>query len=182
MPRWINIANTFTSLRLVLVPFIVWDILQGRHMQALVLFAIASVTDLLDGASARHFGLATQAGAYLDPIADKCLLSGVYLALAAARLVPWWLVAVIFGRDLYILLGVAVVLLLTPVRQFPPSRWGKLSTFVQIVTAVLWLGRNALEIQILETLSSAMIWPCAAMTVWSGIHYTWRGVLVARAH
>jgi cardiolipin synthase len=182
MPRWLNIANTFTCVRLLLVPFIVRDILEGRHVRALVLFAIASATDLLDGASARHFGLSTQAGAYLDPIADKCLLSGVYLAFAAAGLVPWWLVAVIFGRDLSILVGVAAVMLLTPVRRFPPSVWGKLSTFVQMLTAVLWLGRNALEIQLLETLSSVMIWPCAAMTVWSGIHYTWRGVLVARAH
>jgi cardiolipin synthase (CMP-forming) len=182
MPRWLNIANIFTLVRLVLVPFIVKDILDGRHLHALQLFAVAAATDLLDGASARHFKLATQAGAYLDPIADKCLLSGVYLAFAAARIVPWWLVAVIFGRDLCILIGVAIVMLFTPVRRFPPSVWGKLSTFVQIVTAVLWMGRNALEIRLLETLSSAMIWPCAAMTLWSGLHYTWRGVLVARAH
>ena len=75
-------------------------ILDGRHALAFGLFALAAFTDFLDGAAARRLGVSTQAGAYLDPIADKCLLSGAFLALAAARMVPWWLVAVVFGRDL----------------------------------------------------------------------------------
>ena len=182
VPRWINLANLLTLLRLVSVPFIIQAILDGRHVLAVVLFGCAAWTDAFDGAAARRFGQKTQAGAYLDPIADKCLLSGVFLALAAARMVPWWFVAVIFGRDLYILLGVAVIMLLTPIRNFPPSVWGKASTFVQIVTAVVWLARNVLEIQVLDTLSSAMLWPCMAFTVWSGLHYTWRGAQLARAH
>src|SRR5689334_18876421 len=136
MPRWLNIANALTLLRLLLVPLIVRDVLDGRHVQALQIFAVAAITDLLDGYLARRLGLATPVGAYLDPIADKCLLSGIFLALAAASLVPRWLVVIIFGRDLYILAGAIVLLTLTPVRKFPPSVWGKLSTFVQIATAV----------------------------------------------
>src|SRR5580692_6766762 len=73
MPSWFNLANLFTFLRLVLVPFILEAILAGRHEIALALFALAAATDVLDGAAARHLGLATQAGAYFDPIADKCL-------------------------------------------------------------------------------------------------------------
>ncbi len=182
MPRWLNVANLFTLLRLLLVPFVIQAILAGRHAMAVALFAVAAFTDILDGAAARRLGTATQAGAYLDPIADKCLLSGVFLALAGAGMVPWWLVAVIFGRDVYILLAVGVLLLLTPVRGFPPSVWGKASTFVQILTAVAWLSRNVLEFRVLDALSWAMLWPCAAFTVWSAIHYTWRGLQVARAH
>ncbi len=182
MPRWLNIPNLFTLLRLALVPFVIQSILNGQHFEALALFAAAAATDLMDGAAARHFGSSTPAGAYLDPIADKCLLSGVFLALAAASILPWWFVAIIFGRDLYILLAVAAVMLLTPLRRFPPSVWGKLSTFVQIVTAVAWMARDVLPYRVLDVFSSAMLWPCVGFTIWSGLHYTWRGIQVARAH
>jgi cardiolipin synthase (CMP-forming) len=182
MPRWVNVPNLFTLLRLLLVPFVILAILDGNHGRAMVLFLCAAATDVMDGATARHWGLTTQAGAYLDPIADKCLLSGVFLALAAARLVPRWFVAVIFGRDLYILFAAGFLLWLTPLRSFPPSAWGKASTFVQILTAVVWMARNVLPLPVLEALSSAILWPCAAFTVWSGIHYTWRGLHLARAH
>src|SRR5690349_12569245 len=111
MPGWLNLPNLFTLSRLLLTPFVVNAILEGRHGAALALFVAAGFTDYLDGAAARRLGLTTQTGAYLDPIADKCLLCGVYLALAAARIVPRWVVAIIFGRDLLILAGVAVVLM-----------------------------------------------------------------------
>ncbi len=182
MPRWLNLPNLLTLTRLVLVPFVVLAILDGRHFQALALFAAAAVTDVLDGAAARRWGNTTAAGAYLDPIADKCLLSGVFLALGVARIVPWWFVAVVFGRDLYILMAVAAFLLMSPVRKFPPSVWGKVSTFVQILTVVTWMARDILEIPGLSVLSSVILWPCLAFTVWSGLHYTWRGVQLARAH
>ncbi len=182
MPRWINVPNLITLIRVILVPFVIQAVLAGRHTLALVLFAVAAFTDVLDGAAARQLGVTTTTGAYLDPVADKCLLSGVYLALAVAGIIPWWLVAVIFGRDLYILLAVGILLLLTPVRRFPPSVWGKFSTFVQIVTAVAWLSRNVLEFRVLDSFSWAMLWPCAAFTIWSAVHYTWRGIRIARAH
>src|SRR3954471_21669108 len=150
MPRWLNLPNFFTLLRLILTPFVIREILEGRHLRALELFAIAAFTDILDGAAARRFGVVTPTGAYFDPIADKCLLSGVFLALAAARIVPRWLVGIIFARDLLILAVVGLVLLYTPVRRFPPSVWGKASTFVQISTAVTWMARDALEIGLLN--------------------------------
>jgi len=181
MPPWVNVANLLTCVRLLLVPFVILAILDGNHVRALVLFGCAAVTDVFDGLAARRFGLSTQAGLYLDPIADKCLLSGVFLALAGARLAPRWLVAVIFGRDLYILCAVGFMLWLTPVRSFPPSVWGKASTFVQIITAVIYMTRNALKLPVLDALSSAILWVCVAFTIWSGLHYTWRGVHLARA-
>ena len=182
MAREANLANFLTAVRLVLAPFVIQAILAGAHWRAAVLFAAAAATDVLDGAAARRLNLVTRMGAYLDPIADKCLLSGVFLALAVARLAPRWLVAVILGRDLYILLGVALFLLFTPVRRFPPSVWGKASTFVQVATVTVWLARDALELRVLDAVSAAMIWPCAAFTIWSGLDYTRRAVQVARAH
>ncbi|HLK62679.1 MAG TPA: CDP-alcohol phosphatidyltransferase family protein [Bryobacteraceae bacterium] len=182
MPRWCNLPNLLTLSRLLLVPFVIQSILAGHHFRALALFAAAAVTDVMDGAAARRWGNTTPVGAYLDPIADKCLLSGVFLALAFARIIPWWVVAVVLGRDLYILLAVGGFLLLSPVRKFPPSVWGKISTFVQILTVVIWMARDVLEVPVMGLLSSVILWPCLAFTVWSGLHYTWRGVQLARAH
>src|SRR5262245_30649721 len=110
MPRWVNLANLFTLARLALVPFIIGDIIHGRHGRALFLFILAAVTDVIDGALARSSSGVTQTGAYLDPIADKCLMSGVFLALGAAGIVPVWFVCVVFGRDLLILTGVLAVM------------------------------------------------------------------------
>jgi cardiolipin synthase (CMP-forming) len=182
MPRWFNLANLFTLLRLILVPYVIGAILDGRHGRALELFFVAALTDVIDGTLARSYGLGTEVGAYLDPIADKCLLSGIFLALGATGAVPWWFVAVVFGRDIYILLAVVAVMALTKVRKFPPSRWGKISTFVQIATAVAWLVENIWPVPVLYAISSAMLWVCAGFTLWSGIHYTLRGTQTLRAH
>jgi len=181
MPRWLNLANLFTLLRLILVPFVIGAILDGRHSRALELFFVAALTDVLDGALARSYGLATQVGAYLDPIADKCLLSGIVLALGATGSVPWWFVAVVLGRDIYILLAVVAVMALTKVRRFPPSFWGKLATFVQIATVVAWMVTNLWPTPALRVVSASMLWICAAFTVWSGIQYTLRGAQMLRS-
>jgi|HubBroStandDraft_1064217.scaffolds.fasta_scaffold00504_9 cardiolipin synthase len=182
MTEWFTLPNLFTLARLALAPVVVWAILNRRALAALSLFAVAAATDAIDGYLARHFGAATAAGAFLDPIADKLLLTGVYLALALAGSVPWWLVGVIFGRDLLILAASSVALLTTKLRAFPPSIWGKASTFFQILTAVCFLGRDAFGFPVLARLSGALIWPTLALTVWSGIHYGWRGARLLRIH
>lgn len=182
MPRWLNLANLFTLARIALVPFILRAILESRHVAALELFFVASVTDVIDGFLARNCGQATPLGAYLDPIADKFLLSGLYLAFGATGAAPWWLVALVLGRDIYILLAVLFVMALTKVRKFPPSRWGKISTFVQIATVVTFLVENIWQIPIFQGIAAAMVWVCAAFTLWSGIHYTIRGTQTLREH
>ena len=175
MRGWVNIANSITLLRLILTPFVILAILHDRPWQALGLFFLAAVTDVLDGAAARWSGTTTQTGAYLDPVVDKCLMSGVFIALAAAGQFPKWIVALVLGRDLYILIGVGVIALFSRNRKFPPSIWGKLSTFVQIATVVTRLTQNALQLPVLDAISTAMLWVCAAFTLWSGLHYTWLG-------
>ncbi len=182
MPAWLNIPNAITILRLLLTPFVVQAIVNHRAGLAMGLFIFAAVTDVLDGAAARHWKLGTAAGAYLDPVADKCLMVGVFLALAAGNYVPWWFVWIVLGRDIFILSGVAVFYFLTPIRQFPPSVWGKISTFIQIDTAVVWMARNMLEISQLNVLATAMLWLCAVFTLLSGINYAWRGIQLSRVH
>jgi cardiolipin synthase (CMP-forming) len=178
----LNLPNILTLARFVLTPFIVLAIHSGRHVEALVLFALAAITDYLDGASARRFHISTPAGAYLDPLADKFLLSGVYFALAWARIVPWWLVGIVFGRDIFILAGAGIVMWSTPVRRFPPSVWGKVSTFFQLVNAVVWMARNALHVWVLDAAAALSLWLCVGFTLWSGLDYARRGFRILRTH
>jgi len=115
-----NIPNLLTFARLLLAPFVFTAIVSGHGQRALALFACAALTDGLDGLLARRFHQITPLGAYLDPIADKFLLSGVYFFLAVIGSVPWWLVAIIFGRDIFLLLTSGIALMFTAFRQFRP--------------------------------------------------------------
>jgi len=174
VPHRLNPANLLTIARLLAVPFVLWAIL-GRHADAaLAILGAAALTDALDGIVARRFALETRLGAYLDPIADKLLASGVFVALAVVGSVPVWLVVLIFARDLMILAGAAGALLFTRRRSFPPSGWGKASTFVQIACALAAMLRDAWREPALETVAGALVWPAGVLTVWSGIHYAWR--------
>ncbi|MGB7762071.1 MAG: CDP-alcohol phosphatidyltransferase family protein [Bryobacteraceae bacterium] len=181
MPRWMNAANGLTALRLLLAPPIVAAMWAGRNGLALALFMLAAATDVLDGATARQFGLETPLGAYLDPIADKCLLNAMFLAMAGARMIPWWFVAIVLGRDVYLLLAAAILLRFTRRRKFPPSVWGKASTFVQIVTAIAALTAGMLSQSNPWIPVAALLWISAAVTIWSGVEYSWRGIGMMRA-
>src|SRR5437870_12257387 len=125
MPRWLNVANLFTLVRLAAVPFAVQAILRREHKRALAIVLVAALTDTIDGTLARRFGMATRVGAYLDPITDKLFLSAVYISLASISSVPWWLVIEIFSRDFLILASCGAAILFLGVRSFPPSVWGK---------------------------------------------------------
>jgi cardiolipin synthase len=182
MPAWLNLPNSLTAVRLVLTPLIVRWILEGRHELALAAFFVAGVTDFLDGLAARRLASKTPSGAYFDPIADKVLLSGVFLALAAAAIVPWWFVGLVFGRDLFILLGAGALLLATPVRKYPPSTLGKLSTLLQIATALAWMVRNAWPSALHDGLAWAALIASAAATVASGADYALIGTRIWRNH
>ena len=173
----INLPNLFTLARLALAPFVAIAILHGSYGRALVLFFAAGVSDAFDGFLARKLGETTRAGAYLDPIADKALLALIYLSLGFAGTIPWWMVAVVFGRDLLILGMVAWGLMFTSIRRFPPSMWGKVSTFLQILAALCVMAQQ----YGVEAPAQAALWVMVATTVWSGIHYALRGLQLLRA-
>ena len=177
-----TLPNLLTIARLLLAPFIFAAIVRGRHDTALILFVMAGLTDGLDGLLARRIHQATPLGAYLDPVADKVLLSGVYISLAIAHIIPSWLVVLIFGRDIFLLATSGIALAFTAYREFRPSVWGKASTFVQIACATAWMTQDALRLPPLHTLTQALVWPVAAITIWSGLHYSWRGFRFLKAH
>jgi cardiolipin synthase len=164
--------NLVTLLRLLLAPFVAADILEGYYRRAIGLFFFAGLTDLIDGLLARRMDESSRTGAYLDPIADKILLSVIYVALGLAQAIPWWMVAVVFGRDVLILGMAAYGLMFTSIRKFPPSVWGKLSTFFQISAALMVMcSRAGFPAPV-----KLAVWLMVAATAWSGIHYAWRGI------
>jgi cardiolipin synthase len=165
------VPNVLSFLRIVLAPYIMRAIWLREYEFAIILCLLAGLSDALDGFLARRFKAITSFGTYLDPLADKILLSGVFVTLALDRAIPWWLTSLVLGRDLLILGFVLWALRATSLRAFPPSLWGKVSTILQIfflVTALLRLAGYADKQTLLM-----MMWATAVATLGSGVHYAW---------
>lgn len=172
-----NVPNVLTLVRLLLAPAVAWLILTGRSGPAAILFALAAFTDLADGWAARTWKQVTAFGQFADPIADKVLLSGTFLAFGIQGAVPTWLVAVVFGRDLYLVLATVIAMKFTPLREYRPTLAGKINTALQIWYVVSLLAAQSFDEPNLHNLSDLFIWPVAAMALFTGFHYTFRGVL-----
>ncbi len=171
------LPNLITAIRFVLTPVIVLAILRGEWNQAFWISIAAGITDILDGLAARGLHVSSRIGSYLDPIADKLLLTLIYLAFGIALAIPWWMVALILGRDLFIVAMAAYGYFFTTVRDFPPTVWGKLSTFVQIIAALAVMNnRGGSSIP-----AGPFLWTMIVTTAWSGIHYGWRGLKMLHA-
>lgn len=174
----LNLPNLFTFLRVALTPFVCHAILTGHYGRAIVLSFAAGITDILDGYLARRGSQSTRVGAYFDPIADKILLSAIYICLGWVHDLAWWMVGLVFGRDLLILAMAGYGLLFTSLRKFPPSVWGKISTFFQIAAALVVMGaRDNIPAPV-----DLAIWLMVTATLWSGLHYAWRGIVLLRAN
>lgn len=171
-----SIPTLLSGLRLVMTPFIAQAIAASRFGEATGLLFIAGMTDFFDGFLARKYGWITKAGAIVDPIADKTLLVSVYGALWWAGAIPGWLLALVWGRDLLILTMAGIALLFTTIRDFPPSIWGKISTDAQLVTAGTILGHRAGLVGGLAPVCEVLVWCAAAGTIFSGLHYFYKGV------
>jgi cardiolipin synthase len=135
-----HLPNLLTAARLALTPYLFWLMVRREYRTIIPLFILIGITDVADGFLARRFAASSRLGAYLDPIADKVLLSGTFLVLALTGALESWLAVVVLGRDLLILAAAGVLYFTTARRNFPPSPWGKLSTFVQIVFLCFQIG------------------------------------------
>lgn len=166
-------ANQLTLLRMGLAPLLVILVLSQKMRWALAVFVVAGVTDLLDGLIARIGHQQTTLGAMLDPVADKVLLTSLFVALTWTShlqvTIPVWLTVTTLSRDAIILTGVAIVNLTMGRRVFYPSMLGKLSTASQLLTVgvVLLLNAFAVEMPGLGALFVATL----ALTVVSALHY-----------
>jgi cardiolipin synthase len=173
---WLTIPNLLTFVRMLMTPFILIELSRGQYLAGGWMFGGAAFTDILDGALARRFGGQSKFGQYLDPIADKILLSSIYVGLALGNAVPVWVVAVIFARDFWILLLSALALRFTQFRNLNPSIWGKISTFAQIMAAVGVMGARAYGIEAFAQIAAVLIWGVVILAVISAADYTLRGV------
>src|SRR5579864_9325067 len=170
--RIFTVPNELTFLRLAFLPFFIIAIKYGRYDLALGILVAAGISDGLDGLLARSLDQKTPLGAYLDPIADKLLLSSSYLVLAFEGKLPWWLAIMVLGRDVLILVACAVILLTIGFFSFPPSLWGKATTFFEILLVVMVLVFAAWGLPILEPAERFCGYVVAVLVMLSGVHYS----------
>jgi cardiolipin synthase len=169
-------ANQLTLLRLLLVPVFVLCMLYGRPGWALVTFAVAAVTDALDGLLARRSG-PTTLGAWLDPMADKLLLAAMFVVLTLPGLgltarIPLWLTVLVISRDVAIVMTVAIFNLAVARRTFRPSPLGKVATALYLVTGVVTLYAN--YDPSFASLVPVAVYLSAGITLISGFEYLFR--------
>jgi cardiolipin synthase len=177
---WLTIPNLLTLVRIVMTPFILIELSRGQYLIGGWMFGAAAFTDVLDGGLARRFGGQSKIGQYFDPIADKILLTCIYVGLAIAGAVPLWIVLLIFARDLWILLLSGIALRFTVYRNLSPSVWGKASTFFQIMAAVSVMAARAYGNDWFLKISTVLIGGVALLAVISGVDYSLRGVAYLR--
>lgn len=168
-----HIPNLLCFLRIALTPLCVSLISSQTWNPALWWTLLAGSTDYFDGYLARRMNWNSRLGAYIDPLADKILLAGCYIALGMAQAVPWWLVVIVFSRDVLILSGVAILYSKVKRRDFPPTQAGKISTTIQIIAIIVILSAKGGHIS--EAFLPIAIGAVAAGTLFSGLDYVRQG-------
>jgi cardiolipin synthase len=174
-----TIPNLLSILRMGLIPLFIILVVNGDAPKALLLFVVAGVTDALDGFIARFWHQQSLLGAYLDPMADKLLLTTAYVVLSIPSLnhgtqIPPWITILVIARDV-LLVSVALVLYLAAgVKKFPPSVLSKLNTVFQVTAVVLVLVSGVFpEQRSIELVAVTTLYLVGALTLASGLHYVY---------
>jgi cardiolipin synthase len=165
--------NLLTLLRICLAPFLVTTILDGRYTVSFVLFIAAGLSDALDGALARWLEQRTRLGQYLDPVADKLLLSTLFLVLTHKNLIPARVTVLVFGRDVGILVVSAILYAAVGRRDFAPSIFGKANTVAQVVAVAVVLLLQVAAAPWSVLLRTIALQATVVLTIASGLHYAW---------
>ncbi len=163
--------NQLTLLRMMFLPFIVIHLVGGRYSWALILFVLAGISDGLDGLLARTLKQQTVLGQYLDPIADKLLLSTMFLVLSILHKIPWKFTVLVFSRDISILCASAVLYAIAGLRDFRPSIFGKANTFAQVAAVFFVLLLEVERVQGVWIARLMFLRATFAFTIISGLHY-----------
>lgn len=169
-------ANQLTLLRMFLIPAFLILVVYGYLGWALIVFAVAGLTDGLDGLIARRSGQKTALGAWLDPMADKLLLVSTFIVLTIpglglANRLPLWLTVLVISRDVVIVGTVAIINLAIGPRTFRPSIYGKVATAIYILTAVVAMLFNYLGYH--SPVFDLFVYASLFITLVSGLHYIW---------
>jgi len=179
-------ANQLTILRMVFVPCFVILLIYDHPKAATVLFLIAAVTDGLDGLLARILKQKTVLGSFLDPMADKILLTAAFITLTIPALplvlhIPTWLTIWTISRDVLIAVSVLIIHLLTKHTQFPPTLLGKCTTAAQLLTVGVCLLAN-FEAEFATAIFPFVTYITLALTVASGLHYFCRSIKIIASY
>src|SRR3974390_766214 len=172
-----TVPNQITFLRLGILPFFLILILYEEYRWALLVLVIAAVSDTVDGLLARTLHQKSALGAYLDPIADKLLLSSSFIVLAMSKKIPWWLTILVLSRDVLLLVVAGVILIVQGYRPFPPSLLGKATTFFEIALVFFVIFVAAYPNNRAPAIIHCLVLVVALLVVPSGFHYA---VSVAR--
>ncbi len=179
-----NFANQLTVLRMLLIPFFILATLTGRTAWALAIFLIGGLTDALDGLIARLYRQKTNLGAFLDPMADKLLLTAAFIILAMpdrpslfpgfnlVNRIPIELTILTISRDVLIVLIALGMNLAREQRWFPPTPLSKVNTAVQLVTVLVVLLFNTVN-QVSTRVLPFCFMATLVTTLLSGLHYIW---------
>ena len=173
-----NIPNSITLFRVVLIPFFINLMIYGYYRTALVVFAIACITDALDGMIARLMNSKTDLGAFLDPMADKLLIVSAFITLVLLKMLPVWLAIIVISRDVILVFGSIIVYVMQHNFTVRPSLVGKLTTVLQLLCIMLTLVQVDYGLKMIVLLH-LLQWATAVVTIASGIQYVSRGMKIA---
>ena len=164
------IPNLITLCRLALVPFVIAMMSKGEFRAAFFGFMLAGFSDAIDGYIARRFDMRTELGAYLDAIADKVLLTSIFVTLSITGQIPGWLAIIVVSRDIAIVGGILLAAFIGAPMEIKPNRLSKLNTVFQIIFAGTVLGARAFGLDIEFAIDNAE-YLVAALTIASTVAY-----------
>jgi cardiolipin synthase len=163
--------NEITLLRLIFIPFVIMNVMGGDYRWAITLFLLAGASDALDGSLARLLKQKTVLGQYLDPIADKLLLSSCFLVLSFEHKIAWKFTVLVLSRDICIVAISGALYATNALRDFRPSLYGKLNTAAQVLTIPIVMAREIYTQSWLVEAKAIALWTTFALTLVSGVHY-----------
>ncbi len=175
-----TVPNQITLLRLGFLPFFLILVFYEEYHWALAVLVFVALTDAIDGFLARRLHQKSALGAYLDPIADKLLLSSSFVVLAMAKKIAWWLTIMVLSRDVLLLVVAAVIIIVQGYRPFPPSLLGKATTLFEIALVFFVVFAAAYPNDCAPLLIHYLSYLVAAFVVVSGFHYAF--VVARRLH
>src|SRR5271154_4414418 len=167
-----TVPNQITLLRLGFLPVFLILIAYDRYRWALLVLVVSGLSDGIDGLLARSLNQRSALGAYLDPIADKLLLSSSFVLLAFKKQLAWWLTILVFSRDVLILIVAVVILLISGYRPFPPSIFGKFTTAVQIILVFTVVLSAAYPDFHLAKIIHLLVYLVTFFCIFSALHYS----------
>lgn len=178
----LSAPNQLTLLRMVFLPFIVNSLVDNHYRTAMILFVLAGLSDALDGFLARTLHQQSMLGQYLDPIADKLLLSTMFMVLSILHKIPWKFTVLVFSRDVSIL-GVGTVLYaIAGLRDFRPSIFGKANTLAQVITVVFVMLMAIYPARWVYIIRWAGLRATFTFTIISALHYIYLVGIRLRTH